>query len=132
MCTRIAMSIESAGNLGSCGSPRVIRTFCNPRLCTRLRKPRKYSGTTSSAMMRPWGPTVGESRTIIAAACANVCDRHAGFDAKPTYQLARFTGTIALLFVVTDWADNVGDWASGIGKGGSRRARSRQEFLSAD
>src|SRR6516162_2343653 len=53
MCTRIAMSTESAGNFGSCGSPRLITTFCNPRLRTRWRRLCKYLGTMSSAMMRP-------------------------------------------------------------------------------
>ena len=62
MCTRIATSSKSAGNLGSCGSPRLMVTFCNPRSRTRLRRLRKYSGRISSAITRPPAPTIGESR----------------------------------------------------------------------
>src|SRR5262249_46344029 len=69
---------------------------------------------------------------IIAAACANVRDGHPGFDAEQTHELACFAGSVALLFVVPDWADNVGDRTIGLWKGGSRRARSRQEFLGRD
>ena len=60
---RIAMSSESGGNLGSWGSPKLIATFCNPRSRTRRRRLRKYSGTTSCAMMRPLEPTIEDSRT---------------------------------------------------------------------
>ena len=71
----------------------------------------------------------GQPYDVIAAPRANVRDGHPGFDAEQTHELACFAGTVALLFVVPDWADNVGDRAIGIWKGGSRRARSRQEFL---
>ena len=124
------MSSESAGNLGSCGSPRVITTFCNPRSRTRLCRPCKYLVTTSSAMMRPWGPTTGDSRT--AAARTNVCDGHPGFDAKQAHELGWFTGIVALLFVVPDRTDYVCDRAIGFWKGDSWSARSRQEFLRRD
>src|SRR5262245_32623276 len=83
----------------------------------------RYDAATGSDRWR-------KPHDVIATACANVSDRHTGFDAQQTYQLTRLTGTVALLFVVPDWADNVGDWAIGIWKGGSLRARARQEFLS--
>src|SRR5262249_30770658 len=70
----------------------------------------------------------GQPYDVIAAACANIRDGHPRFDAEPTHELACFVGSVALLFVVPDWADNVGDRAIGIWKGGSRRARFRQEF----
>jgi hypothetical protein len=74
----------------------------------------------------------GQPYDVIAAARANVRDGHPGFDAEQTHDLSCFAGTVALLFVMPDWADNVGDRAIGIWKGGSRRARSRQEILGRD
>src|SRR5262249_10521559 len=71
----------------------------------------------------------GKPHDVIAAACANVRDGHPGFDAEQTHELAWFAGIVALLFVVPDWADNVSDRTIGSRKGGSRSARSRQEFL---
>ena len=74
----------------------------------------------------------GQPYDVIAAACANIRDGHPGFDAEQTHELLCFAGSVALLFSVPDWADNVGDRAIGIWKGGTRRARSRQEFLGRD
>ena len=50
------------------------------------------------------------------AACANIPDGHPRFDAEQTHELLCFAGSVALLFAVPDWADNVGDRAIGIGK----------------
>src|SRR5262249_56036177 len=71
----------------------------------------------------------GQPYDVIAAARANVRDGHPGFDAEQTHELTCFAGSVALLFVMPDWADNVGDRTFGIWKVGSRGARSRQEFL---
>ena len=69
----------------------------------------------------------GQPYDVIAAARANVRDCHPGFDAEQTHELLWFAGSVALLFAMPDWADNVGDRAIGVWKGGTRRARSRQE-----
>jgi len=69
---------------------------------------------------------------VIATSCANVSDGHPGFDPEQAHELAWFAGIVALLFVVPDWAHDVRDRAIGIWKGGSRRARTRQEFLRRD
>ena len=123
------MSSEPAGNFGSCGSPWLIETFCNPRSRTRLRRLRKYSGTTSLAMTWLRAPTIyGQPYGIIAATRANVRDCHPGFDGKQTHELAWFAGVVALLFIVPDRADDVRDWAIGR-KGCSIRARLRQAIL---
>src|SRR5947208_10910821 len=130
MCTRMAMLTESAGNFGSCGSPRLITTFCNPRLRTRLRRLCKYLGTMSSAMMRPLDPTIGDSSyDVVAATRADVRNCYPGFDAEQTHELARFAGIVALLFVVPDRTDNVRDRAIGFRKGDRRNARLRDEVL---
>jgi hypothetical protein len=58
----------------------------------------------------------GQPYDVIAAARANVCDAHPGFDAEQTHELAWFVGIVTLLFVLPDWADNVRDWAIGFWK----------------
>src|SRR4029453_14449380 len=70
----------------------------------------------------------GQPYDVIAAARPNIRGGHPGFDAEQTHEVACFAGSVALLFVVPDWADNVGDWAIRIWKGGSRRTRFGQEF----
>ena len=80
-------------------------------------------------MTRPLAPTMGESRTHIAATSADVRDGHAGFDAKQTYDLDRFTGSVALFFIMPDWADDISDGTVGFRKSSSRRAGCRHEVL---
>jgi hypothetical protein len=53
---------------------------------------------------------------VVAAAGADVRDCHSGLDADQTRKLARLTGIVALLLVVPDWADDVGDRAIGLWK----------------
>ena len=64
-----------------------------------------------------------EPYDVVAATRADVRDSHPGFDAEQTYELARFAGIVALLFVVPDRADDVRDGAIGFRKGDRRRAR---------
>ena len=59
---RIAMSSESGGNLGSW----LTEADCNvlqSEIAHSPRRLRKFSGTTSCAMMRPLEPTIEDSRT---------------------------------------------------------------------
>src|SRR6476620_2956104 len=49
----------------------------------------------------------GEPYDVVAATRADVRDGYTGFDAKHTYELDRFTGGVALFFVVPDWADDI-------------------------
>ena len=58
----------------------------------------------------------GEPHDVIAATRADVRDGHTGFDAKQTHELDRFTGGVALFFVVPDWADDISDRTTEFGK----------------
>jgi hypothetical protein len=53
---------------------------------------------------------------VVAATRADVRDSHPGFDAKQPYELARFAGVVALLFIVPDRTDDVRDRAIGFRK----------------
>ena len=66
---------------------------------------------------------------VVAATGADVRDCHPGFYSEQTHELAWFAGIIALLFVVPDRTDNVGDGAIGFRKGDRRHARLRDEVL---
>jgi hypothetical protein len=106
------VSSESAGNLGSCGSPRLITTFCNRRSHSTAQTPQIFrydifcddAATGTDDRRQPYD--------VIAAARANVSDDHPGFDPEQAHELAWFAGIVALLFVVPDWADDVCDRVS--------------------
>src|SRR5262249_17747982 len=71
----------------------------------------------------------GEPYDVVTATRADVRYGHARFDAKQTYELDRFTGGVALFFVVPDWADDIGDRTIRFRKSSTRRAGLRHEVL---
>src|SRR4029453_9628974 len=97
MCTRIAMSRESAGNLGSCGSPRLITTFFNPSVPGPTAQAAQIFGYDILCDDAAVGTDDRrQPYDVIAAACANIGDGHPGFDAEQTHERAGSTGTAGL------------------------------------
>ena len=93
----------------------------NIRLIDCSVSPRRHNIFCDNAAVGADDP--GQPYDVIAAARADVGDSHPGFDAKQTHELAWFASCVALLFSMPNRANNIRNWAIGIRKRNSRRAR---------
>src|SRR5262249_8466380 len=70
-----------------------------------------------------------QSLDVVAAARADVRNRHSRLDAEQTHELAWLAGSVTLRFVLPDRANDAADRAIRLGKSSRRRTRLRHERL---